>query len=126
MPAPDVVYLRDLVVETSVGIYDWERAIRQRVVLQVDLGCDIRRAGAMDDIQYAIDYGAVAGRITQVVGEGRFGLIEALAEVVAALLLGEFAVAWVKVVVEKPGAVANARTVGVSIERRRSPSGDGR
>jgi 7,8-dihydroneopterin aldolase/epimerase/oxygenase len=113
----DVVFLRDLRIETVIGVYDWERKIRQPVILDVEMGCDIRRAAASDCIEDAVDYKAVAKRLTQFVGESHFQLVETLAERCAAILLQEFTIPWVRISINKIGAVSGARDVGVCIER---------
>lgn len=113
----DTVFIRELRVPTVVGIFDWERCIRQTVILDVDMSADIRRAARSDRIEDTLDYKAVAKRVTQFVSSAQFQLVETLAEQVADLILREFHVAHVKVTLHKPGAVSGSRSVGVSIER---------
>ncbi len=113
----DIVFLRELRIETVIGIYDWERDIRQPVVLDLEMGTDVRRGAASDRIEDALDYKAVAKRLIQFVGESRFQLVETLAERCAEIILNEFAVPWVRLSVNKIGAVSGARDVGVLIER---------
>lgn len=113
----DSVFIRDLRVDTVVGIYDWERRIRQTVSLDLDMGTDIRAAAASDRIEDTLDYKAVAKRVAQFVSAQQFQLVETLAEKVAALILDEFKIRQVKVTVHKPGAVSGSKSVGVSIER---------
>lgn len=113
----DSVFIRDLRVETVVGIYDWERRIRQIVSLDLDMSTDIRRAAGSDRIEDTLDYKAVAKRVAQFVSAAQFQLVETLAEKVAALVLDEFKVTQVKVTLHKPGAVSGSKSVGVSIER---------
>ena len=120
----DIVFIRDLRIETVVGIYDWERRIRQVVSFDLDMSSDIRRAAKGDRIEDTIDYKAVAKRVSQYVGEQQFQLVETLAERVAALILEEFSVEWLKVTLHKPGAVSGSRSVGVSIERSRKATHD--
>lgn len=115
----DIVFIRELRVETTVGIYDWERRIRQTVSLDLDLGTDAARAAAQDRIEDALDYKAVAKRVVQFVAAQQCRLVETLAEQVAQLILAEFAVPWVKVTLHKPGAVNGSKSVGVVIERSR-------
>ncbi len=115
----DTVFIRDLRVETVVGIYDWERRIRQTVSLDLDMGSDIRVAAKSDHIEDTLDYKAVAKRVAQFVAEQKFQLVETLAEKVANLILDEFKVAQVKVTLHKPGAVSGSKSVGVCIERSR-------
>jgi len=115
----DIVFIRDLRINTVVGIYDWERRIRQTVILDLDMGTDIRPAAASDNIEDTLDYKAVAKRVAQYVSEQEFQLVETLAENVAALVLKEFKVAWIKLTLHKPGAVSGSKSVGVIIERSR-------
>jgi dihydroneopterin aldolase len=113
----DIVYLSDLRIDTVVGIYDWERRTRQTVILDIEMGTDIRKAAATDDISHTIDYKAVAKRLFSFVGESEFELVEKLAEGVATILLEEFNVPWCRVRLNKKGAVRGVRDVGVIIER---------
>ena len=114
----DVIFLRDLRIETVIGIYDWERQIRQTVALDLEMGADIRRAAASDAIEDTLNYKAVAKRLIAFVEGSEFLLVETLAERIAAIVLDEFDVPWVKVTLSKPGAIRGARDVGVVIERR--------
>lgn len=113
----DLVFLRGLRIETVIGIYDWEKAIRQPVVLDLEMGADVARAAATDRIEDTLDYKAVAKRLKQFVGEGRFELVETLAERCAEIVREEFGVPWVRLTVNKAGAVTDAEGVGVIIER---------
>ena len=119
----DTIFLRDLRVETVVGIWDWERKIRQIVSIDLEMAADIRRAAVTDKIEDALNYKAVAKRVQQFVGDSSFQLVETLAEKIAALILDEFAVPWVQVRVNKPGAIRGARDVGVTIRRSRTGAG---
>lgn len=113
----DSVFIDDLRIDTIIGIYPWERQVRQTICLDLEMSNDIRRAAETDDITYALNYHAVATRITQFVQSSEFLLVERLAEQVAELIRTEFAVGWVRLCLRKPGAVANARAVGLVIER---------
>ncbi|HET7921667.1 MAG TPA: dihydroneopterin aldolase [Gammaproteobacteria bacterium] len=113
----DTVFIRDLRIDTVVGIYDWERRIRQTVSFDLDMGTDIRRAAASDRIEDTLDYKAVAKRIIQYVSEQEFQLVETLAEKVAGIVRDEFGVPWVRLTLHKPGAVNGSKSVGISIER---------
>ncbi|HEX4299662.1 MAG TPA: dihydroneopterin aldolase [Gammaproteobacteria bacterium] len=113
----DIVFIRELKVETLVGIYDWERRLRQHVILDIEMGTDIARAARSDKIEDTLDYKAVAKRVIQFVHDAEFGLVETLAEQVAAIIMQEFQVPWVKVTLNKPGAVSGSKSVGVIIER---------
>ena len=113
----DIIFLHDLKVETVIGIWDWERKIRQTVVIDLDMAADIQKAAATDDVKDTLNYKQVAKRVQQFVGDSEFQLVETLAERIAGIVTDEFGVAWVRVRVNKPGAIRGARDVGVVIER---------
>jgi len=113
----DIVFLHDLTIETIIGIYDWERRIKQAVILDLDMATDVKKAASSDHIDDAIDYKAVAKRLIEYVSENHFQLVETLAERVTELVLTEFGVKWVKLRVNKKGAVRYAGDVGIIIER---------
>ena len=115
----DKVYIRDLRIETVIGIYDWERKIRQTVSLDLEMGTDIRKAAASDHIDDTLDYKSVAKRLIQYVGESEFLLVETLAERIAEIVLNEFNVPWLRLRLSKPGAVTGSQDVGVIIEREK-------
>ena len=117
----DIIFLNDLKVETIIGIWDWERKIRQTVSIDLEMSADIRKAAATDDVEDTLNYKLVAKRLQQFVGDSSFKLVETLAEKIAGIVLDEFDVAWVKVRVNKPGAIRGARDVGVLIERGAVP-----
>ncbi len=113
----DIIFLRGLEIETTIGIYEWERKIKQTVVIDLEMATDIRKAAAEDDIQLTVDYKAVAKRVTTFVEQQQFYLVETLAERIAEILLSEFRLPWVRVSVNKRGAIRGATDVGVVIER---------
>ncbi len=113
----DTIFLRQLEIETIIGIYDWERTTPQTVSIDLEMAWDTARAAASDDIADTLDYKAVAKRLIGFVGESRFQLVETLAERIAEIVLGEFSVPWVRVTLHKPGAVRGSKDVGVIIER---------
>lgn len=113
----DIVFIRDLKVETVIGVYDWERRIRQIINIDLEMGTDVRPAAQTDTIDQALDYQAVAERLVEFVGGSRFQLIETLAEQIGEIVCREFGVSWLRLTVRKPGALSNAREVGVIIER---------
>jgi dihydroneopterin aldolase len=113
----DLIYIRELRIDAVVGIYEWEQRVRQTISIDLEMAADVRKAAVSDAIEDTLNYKAVAERITHFIKESRFKLIETLAERIAAILLDEFKIAWVKVVVGKPGAVQGSRDVGVIIER---------
>lgn len=113
----DIVYIRDLKIETVIGIFDWERRIRQTVSIDLEMATDIRKAAATDNIADALDYKAVAKRLIAYVGESQFLLVETLSEKVAEIVMTEFNVPWLKLRLSKPGAVRGSQDVGIIIER---------
>ncbi|MFO7306744.1 MAG: dihydroneopterin aldolase [Gammaproteobacteria bacterium] len=115
----DKIFLSALTVECVVGIWEWERRVKQTVVIDLEMAADIRKAAATDRIEDTIDYKKVAKRILAFVGESQFHLVETLTERIAELVVTEFDVSWVKVRVNKRGAIRFSRDVGVEIERRR-------
>ena len=117
----DKIFLRELKVETIIGIWDWERKIRQTIVIDLEMSADIAKAAATDDIKDTLDYKGVAKRVQQFVADSSFQLVETLAERIAEIVRDEFGVAWVRVQVHKPGAIRGARDVGIDIERGERP-----
>jgi dihydroneopterin aldolase len=115
--AMDTIFLSDLRVETVIGIFDWERKIRQTVSIDLEMAADIRRAAASDAIEDTLDYKAVAKRLIGFVEASDFGLVETLAEHIARIVVTEFDVPRVKVTLHKPGAVRGSKDVGILIER---------
>lgn len=113
----DVVFIEGLTIETVIGIYEWERRVRQPVVLDVEMAFDNSRPAASDDIRDTLDYKAASKRLVAFVEASSFQLVETLAERCASILRDEFGVAWVRLRLAKPGAVRGARAVGVVIER---------
>ena len=117
----DVVFIKDLDIETVIGIYDWERKIRQTVRLNLEMSSDIARGAATDRIEDALDYKAVAKRLIAFVESSSFQLVETLGERCAEIVLTEFPVEWVRLELDKPGAVRGSKSVGIRIERGRKP-----
>ena len=116
---PDTIFLHDLRVETTVGLWDWERKIRQTVSIDLEMGTDIRKAAATDSIDDTLNYKSVAKRVQQFVSDSEFLLVETMAEKIAETILAEFDMPWIDVRVNKPGAIRGARDVGVHIRRYR-------
>jgi dihydroneopterin aldolase len=113
----DKIFIHALKTETIVGIFDWERQVKQTVVLDIEFSADIRKGALTDSIDDTLNYKRVAKRILTFIEESRFHLVETLAEHVAMLILEEFAVSWVRVALSKPGAIRSSRDVGVILER---------
>jgi len=115
----DRVFIEALEIEALIGIYDWERRIRQTLVFDIEMAFDNRIPAASDAIEDTLNYKAVSKRVVEYVAQSDFGLVETLAERVAAIILDEFGVRQVRLKLSKPGAVRGARAVGVMIERSR-------
>ena len=113
----DIIFLHDLTIETIIGIYDWERKEKQSIILDLDMAADIPTAARSDSIEDTLNYKAVAKRLIDFVGDSQFQLVETLAERVADIVLSEFGVKWLRLRVNKKGAVRYAGDVGVIIER---------
>ena len=116
----DHVFIEGLQIDTLIGIYDWERRIRQPLVFDIEMTFDNRVPAATDDIALTLNYKDVSKRLIEFVSQSSFGLVETLAERCAQLILEEFEVSQVRLKLSKPGAVRGARAVGVMIERTRS------
>ena len=113
----DIIYLRDLKIPCTIGVWDWERQIKQTVHIDLDLAVDLTVAAASDRIEDTLNYKVVAKRLKELVGASEFHLVEALAEAIAQTVLAEFGVSWVRVRINKKGALRDATDVGVEIER---------
>lgn len=116
----DIVFINDLRIETIIGIYDWERKVKQTISLDLEMGTDIRKSAETDAIEDTLNYKAVAKRLIAFVGESEYQLVETLAGKITDIVLAEFSVPWVRLTVHKPGAVRGSRDVGVIIERGNS------
>lgn len=125
MPAMDKVFIEGLEIDALIGIYDWERRIRQTLVFDLEMGFDNRAPAASDDIAHTLNYKAVSKRLIEYVSQSDFGLVETLAERCARIVMEEFNVPWLRLKLSKPGAVRGARAVGVIIERGNAPHGNG-
>ncbi len=117
--ARDIIFLNGLEMEAIIGIFDWERRVKQSVVIDLQMQTDICAAAATDSIEDTLNYKAVAKRLLDFVNNSEFHLVETLAERVARIVVTEFGVPWVRVDLNKPGAIRGSRDVGVRIERRR-------
>ncbi|WP_188150987.1 dihydroneopterin aldolase [Teredinibacter waterburyi] len=113
----DIVFINDLRIDTIIGIYDWEREVKQTVSLTLEMGHDIRQAAATDDIAFALNYKSVGKRLIKFIGESEFLLVETMAEQAAKIVMTEFDVSWVRLSVSKPGALRGSKDVGIRIER---------
>lgn len=115
--ALDTVFIEQLEVITTIGAYDWEQEIKQKLVLDIEMAHDNRPAGKSDDVEDALDYAKVSQVVLEHIENGRFLLVERVAEEIAHLIMQRFSVPWIKVRLTKPGAVPQAKGVGVVIER---------
>ncbi len=113
----DIVFINDLRIDTIIGIYDWERKVKQTISLDLEMATDIRMSAATDAIEDTLNYKAVAKRLIAFVEDSEYLLVETLAEKIAEIVLSEFTVPWLKLTLHKPGAVRGSRDVGVIIER---------
>ncbi len=116
----DRIFLRGLTAECIIGFIEWERRVKQTVVVDLELPVDCRRASISDDVADTVDYKSVAKRVLAYIEASEFKLVETLAHRLALLLLEEFGLEWVRICLNKPGAIRNSRDVGVVIERRRT------
>ena len=117
----DIVFIEDLRIDAVIGIYDWERRVRQTLAFDIEMAFDNTMPAASDDIALTLNYKNVSKRLIAYVEASSFGLVETLAERCAALIRQEFDVSWVRLKLSKPGAVRGARSVGVRIERGARP-----
>ena len=117
----DKIFLEELRIETIIGIWEWERRIRQTVIIDLEMSADIAKAAASDDVVDTLNYKSVAKRVQEFVGGSSFQLVETLAERIAGIIRDEFDVAWVRVKLHKPGAIRGSKDVGVEIERGEMP-----
>jgi len=113
----DIVYIKELEIETIIGIYDWEREIKQIVSIDVEMATDIRNAAISDNIEDALNYKAVCKRIIGFVEDSEYQLVETMAEHLATIIIEEFSVSWLRLRLSKPGALSGAKDVGLVIER---------
>jgi dihydroneopterin aldolase len=113
----DIIYIKNLRIDTIIGIYDWERRARQTVILDIEMGTDIKKSAQSDAIKDTLNYKAVAKRLISFVEKSNYQLVETLAENITEILLSEFNVPWLRLQLNKQGAVRGVRDVGVIIER---------
>ncbi|CAM6394952.1 bifunctional dihydroneopterin aldolase/7,8-dihydroneopterin epimerase [Enterobacter cloacae] len=113
----DIVFIEQLSVITTIGVYDWEQSIEQKLVFDIEMGWDNRKSAKSDDVNDCLSYADISETVIAHVEGQRFALVERVAEEVAELLLTKFNSPWVRIKLSKPGAVARAANVGVIIER---------
>jgi 7,8-dihydroneopterin aldolase/epimerase/oxygenase len=113
----DKIFIHELKTEVIVGIFDWERQVKQTVLIDIEFSADIRKAALSDSIDDTLNYKKVAKRVLAFIEGSSFHLVESLAEHIAMLILEDFGVAWVRIALSKPGAIRSSRDVGVVLER---------
>ena len=113
----DRIFLSEMKIETTVGIWEWEKRIKQQVIIDIEMSADIKKAAATDQIEDTLNYKAVAKSVRKLVEESSFQLVESMAEKISELVIGEHNVSWVRVKVNKPGAIRGSKGVGIIIER---------
>ncbi|MET1254568.1 dihydroneopterin aldolase [Aliikangiella maris] len=113
----DIVFINDLEVCTVIGVFDWEREIKQKLIFNLELGTDIQQSAKTDQLDDTLDYKAVSHAVYDFVEQSEYQLVETVAEKVAEMILRDFPVSWLSLRLDKPGAVSVARSVGVKIER---------
>ena len=122
----DKIFLKELKTEAIIGIFDWERQVKQTVLIDLEMNADVRKAALTDSIEDTLNYKRVAKRILEFIEQSSFHLVETLAEHIAMLVIDEFHVSWVKVSLNKPGAIRSSRSVGIVIERETKDADDWR
>ncbi len=113
----DIIFLGGLEATTIIGIYDWERETKQTLVLDIEMAFDIKKAAETDDIKHTLDYKTVSERVVSFVEQSEYFLVEKLIEEIAHILLTEFNTPWVRISLNKRGAISRAKDVGIIIER---------
>jgi dihydroneopterin aldolase len=115
----DKIFIHALKTEAIIGIFDWERQVKQTVIVDIEISADIAKAALSDSIDDTLNYKRVAKRVLAFVEASSFHLVETLAERLAMLILEDFGTAWVRISLSKPGAIRSSREVGVTLERNR-------
>ena len=115
----DKIFMHALKTEAIIGIFDWERQVKQTVIIDIEISADIRKAALSDSIADTLNYKRLAKRVLAFVEDSQFHLVETLAEHIAMLILEDFGVSWVRLSLSKPGAIRSSRDVGVVLERDR-------
>jgi dihydroneopterin aldolase len=118
--AGDRIFLHGLAVDCIIGFIEWERRVKQTIVIDVEMPVDCARAAKSDEVEDTLDYKKVAKRLIAFVEMSEFKLVETLAHKLAMLIIEEFDVEWVRLSVNKPGAIRGSKDVGVAVLRTRS------
>lgn len=122
----DKIFLNELKTEAIIGIFDWERQVKQTLLIDLEMSADVRKAALSDSIEDTLNYKRVAKRLLEFIASTSFHLVETLAEHIAMLVIEEFSVQWIKVTLHKPGAIRSSRSVGIMIERSTKDADDWR
>ena len=117
----DTIFIRDLSMDARIGVFEWERQVHQRISINLDMAANISAAAGTDALEDTLDYKAISQRIRQLVNNNQPQLVETLIELIAATIMAEFSVPWLKITITKPGAVRGSVAVGVTIERGKKP-----
>ncbi len=115
----DKIFIHALKTEAIIGIFDWERQVKQTVIVDIEIGIDVRKAALSDSIDDTLNYKRVAKRVLAFIESSRYHLVETLTENIAMLIIAEFDVDNVRIALGKPGAIRSSRDVGIIIERNR-------
>ena len=113
----DTVFIRDLSMDAVIGVFGWERQVRQKITINLEMATNIRKAAETDNLEYTLDYKAISQRIRVLVDENQPKLVETLIELIASTVMKEFNIPWLRISIAKPGAVRGSAAVGVTIER---------
>ncbi len=116
----DKIFIHALKSEAIIGIFEWERQVKQTILVDLEFSANIRKAALSDSIDDTLNYKKVAKRVLAFIEASQFHLVETMAESIAMLLLEDFGLDWVKVALSKPGAIRSSRDVGIIIERSRA------
>jgi 7,8-dihydroneopterin aldolase/epimerase/oxygenase len=116
----DRIFLRGLAVECIIGFIDWERRVKQTVVIDLEIPVDCRKAAQTDEVANTVDYKAVAKRVIAFVEASEFRLVETLGHRLCMLIIEEFSLPWARLSLNKPGAIRGSRDVGIVLERTRA------
>ena len=113
----DKVYIKGLNIQTTIGFFQWEKEIKQTLVIDLAMGWNTASAAENDELAKTLDYADISVAIERFANDNPVDLIETLAERLASYLMTQYHIPWLKLSIGKPGAVYNAQTVGVEIER---------
>lgn len=118
----DIVFIEGLGVEASIGVYEWEKNIKQKLIFDLEMGVSLETAGQSDNVDDTVCYATVSEQVISLTQSKHFDLLEALGEQITAMILGKFPVLFVKLKLSKPGAVPEAKAVGIKLYREKKGS----